>query len=62
MKCILAFEKFELAQILRVENTYANAISKLTSSKDFELLTIVRIEHLLKPSAPKCEDKEMMWV
>lgn len=48
--------------LLRVENAYAGAISKLISNQDFELLTIVHIKYLLKPSTPKCEDKEMMWV
>ncbi|XP_022842145.1 uncharacterized protein LOC111365871 [Olea europaea var. sylvestris] len=34
---------------LRIENAHANALSKLESSKDSELLTVVPIEHLLIP-------------
>lgn len=44
-----SFENFELAQILSVENAQTNALSKLASSKYFELLTIVPIEHLADP-------------
>lgn len=42
--------KFELTQISHVENTHADVLSKLANSKDSELLTVVPIEHLLKPS------------
>ncbi|XP_022874289.1 uncharacterized protein LOC111393127 [Olea europaea var. sylvestris] len=46
-------------QIPRVENAHADALSKLASSKDFELLTIVPIEYLLIPST---EAPNVMWV
>lgn len=44
------FEKFKLVQVPRLKNTNADVLSKLTSSKDSELLNIVPIECLLKPS------------
>lgn len=50
MDLIPYFEKFELAQIPRLENTYIDALSKLVRSKDFELLKVVPMEHLTKPS------------
>ncbi|XP_022897512.1 uncharacterized protein LOC111411189 [Olea europaea var. sylvestris] len=37
-------------QIPRIKNAHADALSKLASSKDSELLTVVPIEHLLLPS------------
>ncbi|CAI9778484.1 unnamed protein product [Fraxinus pennsylvanica] len=43
------FEKFELVQVPRDENAHADALFKLASSKDSELLKIVPIEHLLEP-------------
>ncbi|XP_022846411.1 uncharacterized protein LOC111369165 [Olea europaea var. sylvestris] len=59
MYLVPSFEKFELIQIPRVENAHADALSKLASSKDFELLTIVPIEHLLIPST---EAPNVMWI
>lgn len=50
MNLIPFFEKFELTQIPRLENAHADALSKLASSKDYELLTVLPIEHLLGPS------------
>ncbi|XP_022843269.1 uncharacterized protein LOC111366805 [Olea europaea var. sylvestris] len=35
---VLHFERFELIQVPRLENTHANALSKFASSKDSELL------------------------
>lgn len=49
MELLPSFEKFELVQIPRVENVHADALSKLASNKDSKLLTVVPIEHLLKP-------------
>ncbi|XP_022874149.1 uncharacterized protein LOC111392970 [Olea europaea var. sylvestris] len=51
--------QFELIEISRIENTHADALSKLARSKDFELLTVVPIEHLLMPST---EAPNVMWV
>ncbi|XP_022861553.1 uncharacterized protein LOC111381936 [Olea europaea var. sylvestris] len=45
--------------IPHVENAHAIALSKLTSSKDSELLTVIPIEHLLIPST---EAPNVMWV
>lgn len=59
-KLIPTFERFEVAQILRLENARAKALSKLANSKDSELLMMVPIEHLSKPSTSKC--KEVIWV
>ncbi|XP_022883217.1 uncharacterized protein LOC111399949 [Olea europaea var. sylvestris] len=50
-----SFEKFEIMQIPRLENAHADALSKLGSSRDSELLAIVRIEHLLTPSTKASE-------
>lgn len=44
MDFLPSFEMFELAQISHVENGHANALSKLASNKDFELLKMVLIE------------------
>lgn len=46
---LISFKKFELTQIPHVENTNVDTLSKLASSKDLELLTVVPIEHLIKP-------------
>lgn len=35
---VLSFETFELTQISRIENAHADALSKLASNKDSELL------------------------
>ncbi|XP_022845257.1 uncharacterized protein LOC111368242 [Olea europaea var. sylvestris] len=48
-----------VSQIPRIENAHADALSKLASSKDSELLTVVPIEHLLLPST---EAPNVMWV
>ncbi|XP_022891957.1 uncharacterized protein LOC111406817 [Olea europaea var. sylvestris] len=45
--------------IPRIENSHADALSKLASSKDSELLTVVPIEHLFLPST---ETPNVMWV
>ncbi|XP_022869271.1 uncharacterized protein LOC111388718 [Olea europaea var. sylvestris] len=54
------FERFELIQVSRLENTHTDALSKLGSSKDSELLKIVPIEHLSKPSISGGE--EVLWI
>lgn len=54
------FERFELTQVPRLENTHANVLSKLASSKDSELLKVVPIEHLSKPST--FEGEEVLWI
>ncbi|XP_022869801.1 uncharacterized protein LOC111389152 [Olea europaea var. sylvestris] len=54
------FEKFELIQVPHLKNTHADALSKLASSKDSELLKIVPIEHLSKPSVSGGE--ELLWI
>ncbi|XP_022856703.1 uncharacterized protein LOC111377807 [Olea europaea var. sylvestris] len=53
------FEKFELTQVPRLENAHADAFSKLASSVNSELLNIVPIEHLSKPST--FEGEELLW-
>ncbi|XP_022859445.1 uncharacterized protein LOC111380183 [Olea europaea var. sylvestris] len=50
------FERFELTQVPCLENTHADALLKLASSKDSELLKVVPIEHLSKPSTSKGEE------
>ncbi|XP_022875748.1 uncharacterized protein LOC111394218 [Olea europaea var. sylvestris] len=54
------FKRFELVQVPHLENTHADALSKLASSKDSELLKIVPIENLPKPSI--FGGKEVMWI
>ncbi|XP_022859985.1 uncharacterized protein LOC111380604 [Olea europaea var. sylvestris] len=56
MNLLLSFEKFKIMQIPLLENAHADALSKLTSSKDSELLAIVPIEHLITPSTEASED------
>ncbi|XP_022849872.1 uncharacterized protein LOC111371959 [Olea europaea var. sylvestris] len=46
MNLIPSFEKFELIQIPCIENSHADALSKLTSSKDSELLTVLSTDKL----------------
>lgn len=59
-KFVLAFEMFELAYILLVENAHVDILFKLASSKDYELFTVVPIEHLIRSFTSKC--KEVIWV
>ncbi|XP_022866582.1 uncharacterized protein LOC111386359 [Olea europaea var. sylvestris] len=54
------FERFELIQFPCLENTHADALSKLASSKDSELLKVVPIEHLSKPSISGGD--EVLWI
>ncbi|XP_022881066.1 uncharacterized protein LOC111398385 [Olea europaea var. sylvestris] len=44
------FKRFELIQVPHLENTHAYVLSKLANSRDSELLKIVPIELLPKPS------------
>lgn len=60
MEFVPTFERFELVQIPRCENFNIDALSKLASSRNSELLTLVPIEHLSRPSISK--NKEVMWV
>lgn len=60
LEFIPTFKRFELTQILRSENAYTNALSRLASDKDSELLMMVPIEHFPKRSTSK--DEEVMWV
>ncbi|XP_022881099.1 uncharacterized protein LOC111398433 [Olea europaea var. sylvestris] len=55
-----AFKRFELIQVPRPENKHADALSKLAASKDSELLKVVPIEHLSKPSISGGE--EVLWI
>ncbi|XP_022891660.1 uncharacterized protein LOC111406473 [Olea europaea var. sylvestris] len=54
------FERFELIQVPHLENTLADALSKLSSNKDSELLKIVPIERLSKPFISGGE--ELLWI
>ncbi|XP_022880864.1 uncharacterized protein LOC111398160 [Olea europaea var. sylvestris] len=54
------FERFKLIQVPRLEDTHADALSKLASSKDSELLKIVSTERLSKPSIS--EGEELLWI
>lgn len=60
MELLPCFEKFELNRIPRTKNTNTNALSKLASSKDSELLRVVSIEHLPRPFMAKGD--EVMWI
>ncbi|XP_022853222.1 uncharacterized protein LOC111374726 [Olea europaea var. sylvestris] len=57
---MVAYLKFELTQVPHLENTHADALSKLASSKDSEPLKVVPIEHLSKPSTSGGE--EVLWI
>jgi ribonuclease HI len=59
MSYVPSFERFELMQIPRSYNSHADALAKLASSKDSELLNVVPIEHLLRPSIEVGET--VMW-
>ncbi|XP_022847633.1 uncharacterized protein LOC111370170 [Olea europaea var. sylvestris] len=54
------FKRFEPTQVPRLENAHADALSKLASSMNSELLNIVPIEHLSKPST--FEGEELLWI
>ncbi|XP_022862560.1 uncharacterized protein LOC111382754 [Olea europaea var. sylvestris] len=54
------FERFELIHVPHLKNTHADALSKLASSKDSELLKIGPIERLPKPSISGGE--EVCWI
>ncbi|XP_022870105.1 uncharacterized protein LOC111389415 [Olea europaea var. sylvestris] len=54
------FQRFELIQVPRLENTHADALSKLARKKDSELLKVVPIEQLSKPSIFGGE--EVLWI
>ncbi|XP_024027145.1 uncharacterized protein LOC112093264 [Morus notabilis] len=43
---LVKFKSYEIIQIPRAENTNANALAKLASSRDFDILGIVPIEEL----------------
>lgn len=60
MELVPTFEKFELAQIPCTENAHTDALSKLANIKNSELLTIVPVEHISRPSTSK--SKKVMWV
>lgn len=49
----LSFKRFELTQIQLIENVHADALSKLASSKDLELLKVMSTEHLDRSSISK---------
>lgn len=53
MESFPSFEKFESTQIPKVGNVHADALLKLASSKDSELLKIVSIEHISRSSISK---------
>ncbi|KAL2532081.1 Ribonuclease H [Abeliophyllum distichum] len=44
------FKVYELLQIPRVENGYADALSKLASSRDSDLMKPIPVEKLNRPS------------
>ncbi|XP_022889234.1 uncharacterized protein LOC111404695 [Olea europaea var. sylvestris] len=54
------FERFELTQVPHLENAHADALSKLASNMDSELLNVIPIEHLSKPSTS--EGEEILWI
>lgn len=55
MEFVPTFKKFELTRIPHSKHSHADALSKLASNKDSELLTVVPIEHLPRPSTSKGE-------
>ena len=45
-----AFSSFKIQQVPRERNTQVDALARLTSIKDFELLEVVPVEFLSTPS------------
>jgi len=60
MSFVPSFERFELMQIPRSYNIHADALAKLASSKNSELLIVVPIEHPTKPSIEVSDT--VMWI
>lgn len=60
MDFLPSLEKFKPVQVPHLENSHANTLSKLASSRDSELLDIVLIEHLAEPSIRM--GGELMWI
>lgn len=63
---IRAFKIFEIHQVPRLENTRADALSKLTTSEFMELGQAVYIEELFHPSIQEEEvlliEQELSWI
>lgn len=50
MDLLLFFKKFKLIEISWTKNIHADALVKLASGKDLELLKVFSIEHLARSS------------
>ena len=64
---IRLFSLFIIEVIPRVRNSYADALTKLASTKDVELLNVVSMEFLPKPSINQRQvvmelDQEPSWM
>ncbi|KAL2487305.1 Uncharacterized protein Adt_32061 [Abeliophyllum distichum] len=55
-------EVFELLQISRIENGYADDLSKLASSKDSDLMRAIPVEKLSKPSIDEAAPQNVMVI
>ena len=45
-----SFSGYNIVQVPRADNTYADALAHLASSKDADLLGLIPVEHLGQPS------------
>ena len=45
-----SFNKYSIVQVPRADNTYADAVARLASTKEADLLGLIPVEHLPQPS------------
>ena len=45
-----SFDKYNIIQVPRVDNTYADALARLASTKEADLHGLIPVEHLAQPS------------
>ena len=45
-----SFDKYNVIQVPRTDNTYANALARLASTKEVDLHGLIPAEHFAQPS------------
>ena len=45
-----SFDKYNVIQVPRADNTYADALARLASTKEADLHGLIPVEHLAQPS------------
>ena len=48
-----SFDKYNVVQVPRADNTYVDALTRLASTKKTDLLWLIPVEHLAQPSIMK---------